>query len=253
MTRKKFVELNGATCSNWIFSWSFINESEKLIIFGAWDSCTTDTTVLILSEDWKINSKGNQSKGYKQSREHVRMIEQDGYRLMTFPMQYTEDEEGVAKIKGFTPVLTEKNLIRLGNSWYASDADIAVQLPLAEELLTTEKYTEGTRYNVTINAYERNPQARLACMARHGCKCAVCGFDFVAIYGDIGKGYIHVHHLIPVAQITEEYQIDPAMDLIPVCPNCHAMIHRVSPILTVEKLREHVLVLKTTQCTPNQT
>lgn len=48
-------------------------------------------------------------------------------------------------------------------------------------------------------------------------------FDF---YGEIGEGFIHVHHLTPIHQIGKEYKVNYKEDLAPVCPNCHAMLHR---------------------------
>jgi 5-methylcytosine-specific restriction protein A len=86
--------------------------------------------------------------------------------------------------------------------------------------------------------YERNPKARAACIAHHGCKCAVCGFDFATAYGPIGEGFIHVHHILAIGKIGKEYKVDPINHLIPVCPNCHAMIHRTDPALTIERLRK---------------
>lgn len=94
MTRKQFIESHGATCNNWTFSWSFINESDQLIIFGAWDQFTNDKTAMILSEDWRVNRRGGKSNGYDQSREHIRLIEEEGYRLMTFPIRYSEGKDG---------------------------------------------------------------------------------------------------------------------------------------------------------------
>jgi 5-methylcytosine-specific restriction enzyme A len=238
MTRKQFIESHGATCKNWNWSWSFINESERLVIFGAWDRYTNGKTALILSEDWRVTWRDQKSKGYDESRERIRLIEEEGYRLMTFPMQHSEDEEGPVKIAGFTPELTEKKLTRIGASWYAADSSAASTL--AEELPTPEKYSEGARSTVTINAYERNPKARAACIAHHGHICAVCGFDFATVYGALGEGFIHVHHIVPIGKIGKQYEIDPIADLIPICPNCHAMIHRTEPPLTVEQLRKHL-------------
>lgn len=97
---------------------------------------------------------------------------------------------------------------------------------------------EGAKKAVTINAYERNPKARNLCLKHWGTKCSVCGFDFETKYGKIGKGFIHVHHLIPVAQIGKSYQIDPISDLRPVCPNCHSMIHSKNPPYTIDEIRE---------------
>lgn len=97
---------------------------------------------------------------------------------------------------------------------------------------------EGTLSKVHVNKYERNPLARRVCIAHYGTYCSACGFDFYATYGDLGKDYIHVHHLIPIASIGKEYTIVPEKDLIPVCPNCHAMIHKRTPALSLEELRE---------------
>ena len=61
--------------------------------------------------------------------------------------------------------------------------------------------------------------------------------DLVKIYGDIAEGFIHVHHLVPLSAIKEDYQLDPVNDLLPVCPNCHAMLHRRKPPFTPEQLK----------------
>ncbi|MDA3890095.1 MAG: HNH endonuclease [Salinivirgaceae bacterium] len=111
---------------------------------------------------------------------------------------------------------------------------------ISEEFSTeeSEDLFEGAKKTITINAYERNPKARSLCLEHWGTKCAICGFDFEKAYGEFGKGFIHVHHLIPVAQIGKSYQIDPISDLRPVCPNCHAMIHLKNPPMTIDKMKE---------------
>ena len=86
-------------------------------------------------------------------------------------------------------------------------------------------HLEGATRLILINAYERNRRAREECIAHYGCACMVCGMSFGNIYGEIGIGYIHVHHIVPLAIIGAEYQVDPINDLRPVCPNCHAMLH----------------------------
>jgi 5-methylcytosine-specific restriction enzyme A len=243
MTRRQFIESHGATCKNWYWSWSFVNESKRLIIFGAWDVEANGRDTKIFSEDWRTNHLGRKNPGYDQSREHLRLIEEDGYRLMTFPMVYSEanegpDGHGPAKIGEIIEELTEKKLKRVGMNWYATDSNASNLL--AEEVTTPEKYSEGARFTVTINAYERSAKARAACIAHHGLVCAVCGFNFATVYGNLGEGFIHVHHIVPIGEIGKEYKIDPVKDLIPVCPNCHAMIHRTEPALLVEQLRNHL-------------
>ncbi|WP_434930707.1 HNH endonuclease [Shewanella sp. HL-SH5] len=103
--------------------------------------------------------------------------------------------------------------------------------------LPTE-FTEGAVRQVTINAYERNSEARTVCIAKLGAICQVCDFDFEKTYGEIGKGFIHVHHKVDLATIGESYQVDPINDLIPVCPNCHAMLHTEKPAMDIETLRQ---------------
>lgn len=98
-------------------------------------------------------------------------------------------------------------------------------------------YIEGAVTQVVVNKYERSAAARKACVDAHGCTCAVCKFDFGAVYGALGQGFIHVHHLIELSSIGEAYEVDPIKDLRPVCPNCHAMLHRRVPALSIEELR----------------
>jgi len=106
-----------------------------------------------------------------------------------------------------------------------------------DELEPGRKYVEGARKQVRVNAYERDPRARKACLLRHGFNCAVCGLNFESRYGELGKEFIHVHHLKPLALSDGTYTLDPERDLRPVCPNCHAMLHRADPVLSIEELR----------------
>lgn len=88
------------------------------------------------------------------------------------------------------------------------------------------KYIEGSFKTVTVNAYERSKKARNKCIDHYGVNCMVCNFNFANVYGSLGEGFIHVHHLKPLSEIEKEYKVDPINDLRPVCPNCHAMLHR---------------------------
>lgn len=99
-------------------------------------------------------------------------------------------------------------------------------------------YYEGAVLRVTVNRYERDKAARQACIEHFKPRCAVCEFDFAETFGDIGVGFIHVHHLLPMAQIGKEYRVDPTADLRPVCPNCHAMLHIGGVNRTIDELRE---------------
>jgi len=103
-----------------------------------------------------------------------------------------------------------------------------------------QEFSEGAKQRITINKYERDPRARKKCIKIHGHSCQVCEFDFEKVYGALGKEYIHVHHLIPLKDIGEKYNPDPEKDLIPVCPNCHAMLHRLDDPSDVDGLRKRL-------------
>ena len=100
-----------------------------------------------------------------------------------------------------------------------------------------EVFVEGAVREVRVNAYERDRAARGACIAHYGAVCVVCGFDFEDRYGSIGRGYIHVHHVVPISDVGRTYTVNPVADLRPVCPNCHSMVHRRTPPYSVEEIR----------------
>lgn len=107
--------------------------------------------------------------------------------------------------------------------------------PFPDEI-DDEDHFEGSVTRVAVNRYERDGKARGKCIDHYGAICSLCKFDFSEKYGVIGEGFIHVHHLIPVSEIGKKYQLDPIMDLRPVCPNCHAMLHKKKPPFTIEEL-----------------
>lgn len=102
-------------------------------------------------------------------------------------------------------------------------------------LMTYERAKEGRAIEVLQTRYERDPQLRTACLAHFGYSCTVCGLTFEVRYGALGAKFIHVHHLRPLAD--GEHPVDPLVDLRPVCPNCHAMLHRQTPPLSPDELR----------------
>lgn len=107
---------------------------------------------------------------------------------------------------------------------------------IAEELPGLPGVIEGAKKQITVNAYERDASAKPRCIAKWGTQCACCGFDFGAVYGEWGDGFIHVHHVRPLHTIGEAYVLNPEEDLRPVCPNCHAMLHRQKIAIGIEEL-----------------
>ena len=99
------------------------------------------------------------------------------------------------------------------------------------------EYREGGRSLVSFSRAERSSKLRRACIRKYGTSCHVCGMNFKALYGKIGDGFIHVHHLTPVSEAAKKRKVK-VDELRPVCPNCHAMLHQSSPPLSLESLKE---------------
>jgi 5-methylcytosine-specific restriction protein A len=109
--------------------------------------------------------------------------------------------------------------------------------PFVEDLISATSFVEGASSQIVQTRYERNPYARSACLSHYGFTCCVCSFNFEKVYGSIGYKFIHVHHLTQISKVKQQYRVDPIKDLRPVCPNCHSMLHRQVPALTIDELK----------------
>jgi 5-methylcytosine-specific restriction enzyme A len=110
--------------------------------------------------------------------------------------------------------------------------------PYPDDVEESDIHIEGAVTQTVVNRYERDPKARAKCIRKYGSTCQVCGMDFEKTYGAIGEGFIHVHHLKQLSEIGEEYEVDPIADMVPVCPNCHAMLHKRMPPFSIDELRK---------------
>lgn len=115
---------------------------------------------------------------------------------------------------------------------------------IVSRILNFKNYGSNSSRKKTVyytTKYERSAQNREEAIRIHGTKCMICGFDFEKKYGELGKGYIEVHHIKPLSDLDEEVVVNPATDLICVCSNCHRMLHRFrSYMVSVEELRRIV-------------
>lgn len=100
-----------------------------------------------------------------------------------------------------------------------------------------EGLPEGAKVRVEVNRYERDRRNRAAALAIHGNLCKACDADMAALYGEAAAGLIEVHHVTPVSVLGPEYRINPATDLVPLCPNCHSVVHRRQPPYSVAEVR----------------
>ena len=114
-----------------------------------------------------------------------------------------------------------------------TDGSSVDETPWTDPSEVETPHTEGRTRRVWTTRYERNRHARQKCLDHWGCRCVVCNMSFGDRYGDIGQGYIHVHHLNPISESETERTVDGIHDLRPVCPNCHAMLHRRNPPISI--------------------
>ena len=145
----------------------------------------------------------------------------------------------------------EKELLSIGkcSEWNKLAIKLGLEMPEVDEDPLPEEIgelnvplKEGAKKEIVVNAYERDPKAVKCCkdyyMHRDGkIVCQICRFDFGAFYGVEYANKIHIHHIKPISEIGEEYVVDPVKDLIPVCPNCHMVLHANGGI-TVKELRK---------------
>jgi 5-methylcytosine-specific restriction protein A len=112
---------------------------------------------------------------------------------------------------------------------------------LPEEVDDSSGYFEGSLTRILVNKFERDRRARDECVRKKGRDCGVCGMSFAQRYGVEVGDLIHVHHLVPLSTIRQGYSPDPGVDLVPICPNCHAVIHyaqrRLMKPRTLEEVR----------------
>lgn len=150
-------------------------------------------------------------------------------------------EVGISNPDAPTPEIT----VRVNNIEEARTAimfvyglDLEVNNPDEIQEQEGNAYFEGTVTSVCVDRYERNPKARQACLTHYGYGCRVCNFDFEETYGEIGKHFVEVHHLVELSTIDGEHEVNPKEDLVPVCANCHAMLHRRKPAYSIEELQD---------------
>lgn len=102
----------------------------------------------------------------------------------------------------------------------------------AEGRLVTRKHQSRERNRKLIESKKKSVLESEGLLA-----CEACGFDFTAVYGVRGEGFVECHHTIPVSEM-EQGAKTHVKDLALLCANCHRMIHRRAPWLEVEELRE---------------
>ena len=164
----------------------------------------------------------------KQATRGVRELTQESAALLDRIIEITD------RLPISDPVITvTEELVR--NRSVQHDQD---HFRLPEEVPNGVAYHEGNVQRILVNRYERDPRARDACIEHYGTACFLCSFDFVAVYGEVMAGFIHVHHLDALSSIGADYKVNPVRNLRPVCANCHAVLHRREPPYSLEEVRQ---------------
>jgi len=115
--------------------------------------------------------------------------------------------------------------------------EVSISISIDEE----EEFPEGRVLYRIHKQRERNnnvvKKKKQIALDANKLKCEICEFDFYKIYGDLGKGFIECHHIIPISNYKENAKTK-LNDLVLVCSNCHRMLHRKRPWLGKEELKE---------------
>jgi hypothetical protein len=126
--------------------------------------------------------------------------------------------------------------------------DTTNQLALFDETVTEDDVIilEGRKKIVKQQTYERSTKLHELAINHFTVDgqivCRGCGFNFGAVYGLHGAGYIEIHHLKPIFTYGDENvekTLEEALgNVVPVCANCHVMIHRKRDhMLSIEELK----------------
>lgn len=141
-------------------------------------------------------------------------------------------------------VKEESELLNVLSDWMMHGVSLVLSLLTIDETVSDMEQIaqqEGNVKEILSKRYERSRINREICLAHKGYSCSVCGFNFLTTYGQLGKDFIEVHHTTPVSEMGDNYTIDIDRDLVPICSNCHSMIHRKKPPLTVEELKAMII------------
>jgi 5-methylcytosine-specific restriction protein A len=174
------------------------------------------------------------------------------YEKFIFQINGVSDIEALGEVEwldldlaAFSPYFNDESEFKALEDGLRDTLNLILLLCTASEVLVGEVESmnpewksEGSKIERTIQAFERSRFNRSICLEYYGFMCRGCGVMLEKIYGPIGAEVIHVHHIVPVSQMNGGYVLNPIKDLVPLCPNCHNIVHRQNPPLAVGSLKE---------------
>ena len=161
----------------------------------------------------------------------------DAFSYSEWPHQWNSFEAAIRKTALVFDLNKDDELLPIVEMLVIPLIGMAMALIGTENVETEEGEVEGALIQNNSSKYERKKINRDACIRIHGTKCMACGFDFGVVYGEIAEGFIEVHHNFPLS-LTGEVRINPVTDLSCLCSNCHSVVHRLSPPIPVNELRD---------------
>ncbi|MED9970595.1 MAG: HNH endonuclease [Ruminococcus sp.] len=170
-----------------------------------------------------------------------------GYGLKELKLQLGEEVEQKSLKELFDE---EQNYIKDCPNWQclADYLQISIVMPARGEIIYPQDIDEinsyeGAKKRIVVNSYERNAFERKRCIDHYSkngrISCQICGFDFGEFYGENYRNLIEVHHIKPISEIGKSYKIDGTKDLIPLCPNCHMVVHSKNAE-SIDDLKERI-------------
>ena len=164
--------------------------------------------------------------------------------LLTMSAKIKSDEDILAGPYGYISSKAIEAYIRFYSQKHNIDLDAISNPDVSSTLQPDEEEEEkqrleGRMTEAKVLRRQRNRQARQQCLEASGYKCYICGFDFEKTYGEIGKGFLEVHHKRPISTYDEEHEI-PQSELVALCSNCHSMVHRRKEAMDVDELKNIV-------------
>jgi len=172
---------------------------------------------------------------YKKLRGKLRWGKELTRQLKDVISKYTDDDEEYDLKSEDTPLLrlekVEKKAFHLDIIFPEE-----VRHDANEYMSHNDRFIYGIR-----SRFETDPDIRLSVLKFHGTSCGICGFNYEDFYGDLGRGYIQVHQIYENDEDMEDYDLQN--DFIPICENCHGIIHRSKEShISIEDLKQIIKI-----------